>query len=881
MRNRVLALAAFLFIAAVAPLPNHPLSGTQSALAQTGFVDIDGNPHAANIEAIAAAGITSGCDDTGTRYCPNGGVTRGQMATFLARALGLDLSGATSGQFIDVSGTHETSIAAVAAAGITLGCNTDGTLFCPDTVVTRAQMASFMARALDLAPAPNPFVDAVGNTHEASIGAIAATGVTAGCDATGTRYCPGEAVRRDQMASFLSRALGLAEQPPTQNPPGPPDPGSQGVPGLNRQVVDFGTMAVGAGASTSETLVLSNGGVASFTVTAVSISGGQAVDFALVSDTGQASLGPGATRVLGVTFDPVSSSPSSRSATLVVETDAGTVEADLSGVASDAPAGNQVPVVANPGSQANDVGDLVSLQVVATDGDGEPLTFDADALPTGLSISSTGTITGTIAESGTWNPVVSASDGTDEGTATFTWQVSSVEPPAGFDLQLDRFYLSQAVPAADSAQSAGDRVEVVAGRAGLVRAFVSASEGNDAAPTVTLFWQSGSSSGSVVLSGPGSVPTSPSEAALGDTFTALLDASVITSDVEVYVEVDPNDVIDEADEGNNRYPSSGWLDLNAVVVPTLEVTLVPITYLGETPTLSDPSSWLDDTLRLLPVADYDVIVRSSPLVVSASSFDWVGVLSDVYDLRTGDGSSRLYHGIVDPQYSSGVAGIGYIGAPAAISWSNPGADGVVAHEIGHNLTLEHAPCGTSGDGDFPYGDGSTGVWGYDLIGGGLKDPGTYYDFMSYCGPEWISDYHFQKALDFRSATFGYSLEVGAGQATLMVSGTVDADGGVALAPLTTIDAPASLPTIGPYTLTARDAAGAVLFSTAFAAHRAEVLEIVDGQPTASAIDEASIPAAFSFAIPVDEADVEAIASIEVSLAGAPRLTVDVAGIPAR
>ena len=881
MRTRVLALAAVVLFAAALPLS--ATSSGQPALAQSGFADVAGNAHVVNIEAIAEAGITAGCVPDGSLYCPDGRVTRAQMATFLARALGLQLAADEGGaqRFTDVSGTHAESISAVADAGITLGCSADGRRFCPDAVVTRAQMASFLARALGLADSPNPFSDATGNIHGGAIGAVAAQGITAGCDSAGTRYCPDDPVRRDQMASFLARALGLGEDP-GPDPQPPPDPATTPVPELNRQLVDFGSLAVGAGASPTETVELTNGGHGSLLVEAVRITGGNAAHFAIVSDTGETALQPDATRSIGLQWDPASTTPVTQTATLVVETGAGTVEADLVGTATDEPAANRVPAVVNPGTQSGDVGDSVGLQISASDGDGDPLTFSADGLPDGLGISDSGYVSGTLGESGTWNPVIRASDGTDEGTATFTWQVAgTTPPPAEFDLSLDRFYVSQAVPAADSAQSSGDRVDVIAGRDGLARVFVSANESNDVAPTVTLFWQSGSGSGSVVLSGPGAVPTSPSESTLGDTFTALLDGSVITSDVEVYVEVDPNDAIDEADETNNRYPASGWLDLDAVTVPTLEVTLVPITYLGDTPDLSDPESWLDETLRLLPVAGYDVIVRSDPLVVSDSTFDWSAALGDVYDLRTEDGSSRLYHGIVDPQYSAGIAGIGYIGAPAAVSWSNPGADGVVAHEIGHNLTLEHAPCGTTGDGSFPYGDGSTGVWGYDIVAGTLKDPSTYYDFMSYCGPEWISDYHFQKALDFRVSPSGYSIEVATDQATLMISGTVDASGAVSLAPPATVDAPAALPQVGPYTLTARDANGAVMLSVSFSAHSAEVLEIVGGQPAPPSIDEAEIPAAFSFGIPIDRASIDSIASIEVAHAGSVRLRMDVAQVPAR
>ena len=70
------------------------------------------------------------------------------MASFLVRAL--DLDPAENGGFSDVSSdnVHGADIAALAAAGITKGCGPDS--FCPTEVVTREQMASFLVRALDL-----------------------------------------------------------------------------------------------------------------------------------------------------------------------------------------------------------------------------------------------------------------------------------------------------------------------------------------------------------------------------------------------------------------------------------------------------------------------------------------------------------------------------------------------------------------------------------------------------------------------------------------------------------------------------------------------------------------------------------------------------------
>lgn len=163
------------------------------------------NTHSANILAICIRQITQGYSD-GT-YGPADLVTRAQMASFIARALGLAPEAAN--QFGDVSGTHAGNINAIAKAGVTLGCNADGTLYCPDEFVTRAQMGSFLARAFALTGSGgNAFADVVaGSTHAGNIDALRVAGVTLGCDANGTIYCPDDLVRRDQMASFIERAL--------------------------------------------------------------------------------------------------------------------------------------------------------------------------------------------------------------------------------------------------------------------------------------------------------------------------------------------------------------------------------------------------------------------------------------------------------------------------------------------------------------------------------------------------------------------------------------------------------------------------------------------------------------------------------------------------
>lgn len=150
---------------------------------------------------LAEHRITGGCGDG--KYCPSSNVTRAQMAQFLDRVL--DLPSTTRNFFSDDNGiTGEASIDRLAASKITGGCG--GTRFCPKAFVKRDQMASFLARGLKLSgSAPNAFTDDNGNTHEGSINRIARESITGGCG--NDKYCPSANVTRGQMAAFLRRAF--------------------------------------------------------------------------------------------------------------------------------------------------------------------------------------------------------------------------------------------------------------------------------------------------------------------------------------------------------------------------------------------------------------------------------------------------------------------------------------------------------------------------------------------------------------------------------------------------------------------------------------------------------------------------------------------------
>lgn len=175
------------------------------------FRDDDDSVFEHHIDWLATAGITRGCNPpVNDQFCPSDTVTREQMAAFLVRAL--DLEDRLNDPFKDDDGSiFEADIERLAAAEITRGCNPpDNDLFCPDEMVTRGQMAAFLVRALGYTDAGSGdlFVDDDRSPFAIDIDRLATAGVTLGCNPPlNDQFCPTQAVTRAQMAAFLNRAL--------------------------------------------------------------------------------------------------------------------------------------------------------------------------------------------------------------------------------------------------------------------------------------------------------------------------------------------------------------------------------------------------------------------------------------------------------------------------------------------------------------------------------------------------------------------------------------------------------------------------------------------------------------------------------------------------
>ena len=174
------------------------------------FTDVDDtNVHKPAIDSLASQGVFVDTECGDELFCPDLPMTRWAMAVWILRILA-DEPDTVIGvsRFADIAPGHWwiRYVERLADRKITIGCKLEPFRYCPDRPVTRAQMASFLVRALDLEPAPSAgFTDTDRTVHAANIDTLFAAGITIGCKTEPLRYCPYEPVTRAQMATFLYR----------------------------------------------------------------------------------------------------------------------------------------------------------------------------------------------------------------------------------------------------------------------------------------------------------------------------------------------------------------------------------------------------------------------------------------------------------------------------------------------------------------------------------------------------------------------------------------------------------------------------------------------------------------------------------------------------
>lgn len=217
-----------------------------------------------------------------------------------------------------------------------------------------------------------------------------------------------------------------------------------------------------------------------------------------------------------------------------------------------------------------------------------------------------------------------------------------------------------------------------------------------------------------------------------------------------------------------RFPESGLAPVSARATGPVKVLLVPVRYDADgSGRLPDTSQEQLDQMRkrlyaMYPTNQVTLTVREP---VGTNATDIEEMLDQMRQLRESDDapSDLAYYGMVrqaetfreycERSCTTGIAAFGSQNgtstAGMGIGYLGQQTTGTFTHELGHIYRRAHSPCGgASGvDANYPYPEAALGSWGYDLNSRELYDPAETVDLMSYCSPDWISDYTYQALIE--------------------------------------------------------------------------------------------------------------------------------------
>ncbi len=374
--------------------------------------------------------------------------------------------------------------------------------------------------------------------------------------------------------------------------------------------------------------------------------------------------------------------------------------------------------------------------------------------------------------------------------------------PGRVRLSVAGYYFTQGVQ-----RSSGD-VPLIAGRPALLRVFVTGDRDSYYQPVVEAsFYRNSTLVRTFVMTPETEVlPSELDEGRLDVSYDAVIPGSLMRPGTEMAIEVDTEGTVPVDGGERPRVPETGWLSVEVQRLPRLDLTVVPV--VTSSPNGSAVHDWTEgmtsegEQLRharaVLPIGDMTVAVHEGFMTTAdlTTAAGWSKLLGELTFLRVAEGERGYYYGAVSVDERITSRGLGFIGHPVAVGRADPE---VLAHELGHNLGLHHAPCGgaIAPDRSFPYTGGSIGVWGYDFHGERLVSASLYRDIMGYCSPSWVSDYHFIKAMDFRlteesSLVSGSGAGIGSDSGTLLLWGRTG-PGQLALDPAFMVDLPVTLP----------------------------------------------------------------------------------------
>ena len=395
--------------------------------------------------------------------------------------------------------------------------------------------------------------------------------------------------------------------------------------------------------------------------------------------------------------------------------------------------------------------------------------------------------------------------------------------PANIRLYASAIYLNQVIPAVEG-------VPVIAGRDAYLRIFATGDETSFYQPNVrATFYQDGSIVHTVLMN-PGSdvLPSTIEEGRLDLSFNSLIEGEIIQPGLGLVVELDTEGIVPLDTGSETRIPVEGVMDLGVMEFPSHIQTIVPVLISSApdervfqwTRGLDAEHRHMRFARTVMPIGDVEVRVHEPFYTSSDLTEDsgWRRFLGEIRTVWSLEGAKGYYYGVVVLPPGSRWGGLGLIGRPISVGRDS---DRTFTHELGHNMSLRHAPCGSAGglDPNYPHDGGEAGVWGYDIQRTRLLNPVDYKDLMGYCNPDWISDYHYKRAFDHRRATEDFSGAPAVDQApsekTLLLWGSVH-DGELVLEPAFLVEGAPRLPESGgPYRLEGIGAGGRTHFSFSF------------------------------------------------------------------
>jgi hypothetical protein len=383
-------------------------------------------------------------------------------------------------------------------------------------------------------------------------------------------------------------------------------------------------------------------------------------------------------------------------------------------------------------------------------------------------------------------------------------------------------------------QAAGDPYQrIVPGKELLVRLYLVAETTGNIAPTVQLTGSVGGATvGALTMSGPATVPVLAAGAALPDslrydearTYNASLPATWVAAGLSVRIVIDPE----------QRFGTP--LSLNATpavgTATNIDLVLVPLVSGSNAPQMPDPALALDELVRRMPTPRERIAVSvRAPYTLTSSSdgvdtsTEWSSALSELEQLRRREAPGKHYFGMVRPMVSAGTAGIGYVNrvgssspSLSALGWdaSRGSWRRTMTHELGHNFSREHAPCGSpaSPDPNYPYPGGALSPTPlFESLLDDIQSPANLSDVMGYCSGAWFSDYNFREVQRFlearpQPALAAVQASAATGGELLVVSGRLTS-AGVSFDPVHRSRGEAPAAGVGAYRLRVRAVDGAV------------------------------------------------------------------------